>query len=216
MRHRSCPGSRSELRVPWPVSETYVLHGASQPMGCEASRRPPPPLTGEQSWPESTLPHGSVMPWRFTCRSWVHSVSAAGDWTHECAQRPARSPSRCRQRPSVSNRGRPDGGSPVRHGVGQTGLRRLDDHPAQQLEDRGERARDPAHAAVRAHQGQELDRQRADHRRDGPALHGPVPGVLHRLVRQRLHPARLPHPRARHHRLRVRRAQDACLLPQRL
>ena len=86
------------------------------------------------------------------------------------------------------------------------------DWTTQQLTGWKERAappRDPADPAVRLHDGQELHRLRADHRRDGPALLRQPRRLRDRLQRQRLHPAGDPAARVRQDRLRPRPATHA-------
>ncbi len=70
------------------------------------------------------------------------------------------------------------------------------------LEGRAPPARDPAGAAVRLHDREELHGLRADHRRDGPALLRQPRRLRDRLQRLRLHPARYPDPGVREDRLR--------------
>ena len=64
-------------------------------------------------------------------------------------------------------------------------------------------------AAVRLHDRQERIRHHAGDRCDGPPPQRPLRRLLPRLLRQRLHPSRRTHPRARHRRLRLRRAEDS-------
>ena len=99
----------------------------------------------------------------------------------------------------------------ARYGI-PTVKRAYGDWTTQQLagwKSRAGAARDPADPAVRQHGRQELDRLRADHRRDGPALLRQPRRVRPGVQRQRLHPARHPAARVRQDRLRPRPAQDA-------
>ncbi len=103
------------------------------------------------------------------------------------------------------------GESSIRRAYGnwkKDGAQGLGRHPA--------RARDPADPAVRLFQGQERERHGDGHRRARPALHRPSRGLRHRLFGRRLHAAGDAPARQGVGGLRLRRAQDARALRQRL
>ena len=100
--------------------------------------------------------------------------------------------------------------------IGEASVRRIYGDFSAAPEGLGRRPFEARHhpaAAVRLHDRQERLRHRAGHRCHGPAAQRPLRRLLPGLVRQRLHPACRPHPRAGRGCLRVRRAKDAGEFP---